>query len=99
MPPRTRPTAATARRPRLAWRGPARGARRMPERFCEVGRGIPLCYETFGEESAPPLLLIQGLGMQMVGWPEEFCERLAAGGFYVVRFDNRDTGRSTHLPG
>ena len=71
----------------------------MTERYCDVGRGIPLCYETFGEESAPPLLLIQGLGMQMVGWPEEFCERLAAGGFYVVRFDNRDTGRSTHLPG
>jgi pimeloyl-ACP methyl ester carboxylesterase len=71
----------------------------MTERFCDVGRGITLCYETFGEESAPPLLLIQGLGMQMVGWPEEFCERLAAGGFYVVRFDNRDTGRSTHLPG
>ena len=71
----------------------------MTERFCDVGRGITLCYETFGEESAPPLLLIQGLGMQMVGWPEEFCERLAAAGFYVVRFDNRDTGRSTHLPG
>jgi pimeloyl-ACP methyl ester carboxylesterase len=71
----------------------------MIERFCDVGRGITLCYETFGEESAPPLLLIQGLGMQMVGWPEEFCERLAATGFYVVRFDNRDTGRSTHLPG
>jgi len=71
----------------------------MPERFCDVGRGITLCYETFGEESDPPLLLIQGLGMQMVGWPEELCERLAAGGFYVVRFDNRDTGRSTHLPG
>jgi pimeloyl-ACP methyl ester carboxylesterase len=71
----------------------------MTERFCDVGRGVTLCYETFGEESAPPLLLIQGLGMQMVGWPEEFCERLAAAGFYVVRFDNRDTGRSTHLPG
>jgi pimeloyl-ACP methyl ester carboxylesterase len=71
----------------------------MTERFCDVGGGITLCYETFGEESDPPLLLIQGLGMQMVGWPEEFCERLAAGGFYVVRFDNRDTGRSTHVPG
>jgi len=71
----------------------------MNEQFCDVGQGITLCYETFGEEAAPPMLLIQGLGMQMVGWPEEFCEQLAARGFYVVRFDNRDTGRSTHVSG
>jgi pimeloyl-ACP methyl ester carboxylesterase len=71
----------------------------MTEQFADVGRGITLCYETFGEESAPPMLLIQGLGMQMIGWPDEFCEQLAARGFYVVRFDNRDIGRSTRVRG
>lgn len=71
----------------------------MSEQVCDVGRGITLCYETFGEESAPPMLLIQGLGMQMVGWPDDFCRRLADRGFQVVRFDNRDTGRSTHIKG
>jgi len=71
----------------------------VAESFCEVGGGITLCYETFGEESAPPLLLIMGLGMQMVGWPDEFCAQLAQRGFHVVRFDNRDAGRSTHIPG
>src|SRR5207248_1300808 len=71
----------------------------MPEQFCDVGRGITLCYETFGEESVPPLLLIMGLGTQMIGWPDEFCQQLSERGFYVVRFDNRDSGRSTHIQG
>ena len=69
------------------------------ERFADVGRGITLCYETFGDESDPPLLLIQGLGMQLIGWPEELCEQLAGRGFRVIRFDNRDAGRSTHMKG
>jgi pimeloyl-ACP methyl ester carboxylesterase len=69
------------------------------ERLCEVGGGITLCYETYGSPANPPLLLIQGLGMQMIGWPEEFCEQLVARGFFVVRFDNRDAGRSTHVRG
>jgi pimeloyl-ACP methyl ester carboxylesterase len=71
----------------------------MSEQFCEVGRGITLCYEEFGEASATPLVLIMGLGTQMIGWPEEFCEQLAERGFRVVRFDNRDAGRSTRLEG
>ncbi len=71
----------------------------MPEQFCDVGRGITLCYETFGEESDPPLLLIMGLGMQMLGWADDFCRQLAERGFYVVRYDNRDAGRSTHIKG
>jgi pimeloyl-ACP methyl ester carboxylesterase len=71
----------------------------MAERFCEVGGGITLCYETFGDESDPPVLLVMGLGMQMVGWADEFCERLAQTGFHVVRFDNRDAGHSTHIDG
>ena len=71
----------------------------MDEQFCDVGRGITLCYETFGEPSDPTALLIMGLGTQMVAWHEDFCRQLAAAGFHVVRFDNRDIGRSTHLQG
>ena len=71
----------------------------MTEGLCDVGRGITLCYESIGEESDPALLLIMGLGTQMIGWPDEFCEQLAGRGFHVVRFDNRDCGRSTHVKG
>ena len=67
------------------------------ELLADLGNGITLAYEPFGDASDPPLLLIQGLGMQMLGWPEEFCEQLAAEGFHVVRYDNRDVGHSTHL--
>jgi pimeloyl-ACP methyl ester carboxylesterase len=58
---------------------------------------IELAYETFGDPAKPPVLLIMGLGTQMIGWPEGFCEALAAHGLFVVRFDNRDVGLSTHL--
>ena len=69
----------------------------MAEQFCDVGRGITLCYETFGEPSDPTALLVMGLGTQMIAWHEDFCRQLAERGFHVVRFDNRDVGRSTHL--
>jgi pimeloyl-ACP methyl ester carboxylesterase len=71
----------------------------VSEQFCDVGRGITLCYETFGERSDPTALLIMGLGTQMVAWQEDFCLELAGRGFHVVRFDNRDIGRSTHVAG
>jgi pimeloyl-ACP methyl ester carboxylesterase len=71
----------------------------MDEQFCDVGDDINLCYETFGERSDPAALLIMGLGTQMVAWHEDFCRALAGRGFYVVRFDNRDIGHSTHLDG
>ena len=58
---------------------------------------IDLAYETFGAAGDPPLVLVMGLATQMLGWPDEFCEDLADGGFHVVRFDNRDIGLSTHL--
>lgn len=61
--------------------------------------GIELCYETFGADSADPLVLIMGLGAQMIHWDDEFCEQLAARGFRVIRFDNRDIGKSTRLKG
>ena len=69
----------------------------MAEQFADVGRGITLCYEEFGQLSDPPMLLIMGLATQMIGWPDEFCQQLAGHGFRVVRFDNRDCGRSTHM--
>ncbi len=71
----------------------------VPEKLCNVGGGITLCYETFGDPSDPVALLIMGLGTQMVAWQEDFCEELAARELYVIRFDNRDIGRSTHLQG
>jgi pimeloyl-ACP methyl ester carboxylesterase len=59
---------------------------------------VSIAYETFGDTAnGEPLLLIMGLDFQMVWWPDAFCEQLAARGFGVVRFDNRDTGLSTHF--
>ena len=69
----------------------------MSEQFCDVGRGVTLCYETFGDPDDAPILLIMGLATQMIAWHEDFCGQLAERGFYVVRFDNRDIGRSTHF--
>jgi pimeloyl-ACP methyl ester carboxylesterase len=59
--------------------------------------GIDIEYETFGEEGNPPLLLIMGLSAQMVFWDEGFIDQLVQRGFRVIRFDNRDVGRSTHF--
>jgi pimeloyl-ACP methyl ester carboxylesterase len=59
--------------------------------------GIELEYETFGDAKSAPLLLIMGLGAQMISWDEDFCIRLADRGFYVIRFDNRDSGLSTKM--
>lgn len=60
--------------------------------------GITIEYEVHGDPDAPPLLLVMGLGGQLVGWPTEFVEQLAAAGpFRVVRYDNRDVGLSTHV--
>ncbi|MFX1388262.1 MAG: alpha/beta fold hydrolase [Promethearchaeota archaeon] len=56
---------------------------------------IEIEYETFGDPSSKPLLLIMGLGAQMINWDEELCKRLVERGFYVIRFDNRDVGLST----
>ncbi len=64
------------------------------ERIARAG-AVELCYETFGPEQARPLLLVMGLGSQMIFWEEEFCGMLVERGFRVIRFDNRDVGRST----
>ncbi|MFX1534274.1 MAG: alpha/beta fold hydrolase [Promethearchaeota archaeon] len=56
---------------------------------------IDIVYDTFGEPSASPLLLIIGLATQMIRWEEAFCQQLAELGYWVIRFDNRDMGLST----
>jgi pimeloyl-ACP methyl ester carboxylesterase len=66
------------------------------EQFATVG-SLTLCYETFGEHGDPPVLLIMGLGTQMIAWPDDFCRELASRGFFVIRFDNRDVGRSSRI--
>jgi pimeloyl-ACP methyl ester carboxylesterase len=71
----------------------------MPERFAQVPEDVKLCYETFGDRSDPPLLLVMGLGTQMLAWREEFCAQLVERGFHVIRFDNRDNGRSSRVKG
>jgi pimeloyl-ACP methyl ester carboxylesterase len=70
----------------------------MNEEFADVG-GVTLCYETFGDPSDPAILLIMGLGTQMVAWREDFCRQLVDEGFFVIRYDNRDTGKSSSMKG
>ena len=59
--------------------------------------GLELCSDQFGDAAAPPLVLIMGLGAQMIVWDRAFCEGLAGRGYRVIRFDNRDIGKSTRL--
>jgi pimeloyl-ACP methyl ester carboxylesterase len=59
--------------------------------------GIEIVYEVLGDAKAPPMLLIMGLGAQLVLWEDEFCRMLVERGHRVVRFDNRDVGKSTHF--
>ncbi|HEX2129430.1 MAG TPA: alpha/beta hydrolase [Solirubrobacterales bacterium] len=66
------------------------------ERIAPVN-GIEIAYQEIGEPDGEPMVLIMGLGTQMIGWDLEFCELLANEGFRVIRFDNRDTGHSTSL--
>jgi pimeloyl-ACP methyl ester carboxylesterase len=71
---------------------------RTGEQFTPVEGGeVELAYETFGDPADPAVLLIMGLGSQMIFWPDELCETLAGSHRYVIRFDNRDAGRSTVL--
>lgn len=73
----------------------------MAERFLDAG-DVRLCYEVFGTDlpvAAPTVVLVMGLGLDMVWWREDFCNQLVERGLRVVRFDNRDVGRSTRLSG
>jgi pimeloyl-ACP methyl ester carboxylesterase len=69
----------------------------MAEQMARVSPEIELCYETFGDPADEPVLLVMGLATQMIAWREDFCDELAGRGFHVIRFDNRDCGRSTQL--
>jgi len=70
----------------------------QPPRIARAN-GIDICYEIFGDANAEPMLLIMGLGAQMIHWDDDFCRRLAARGFRVIRFDNRDIGKSSKMSG
>ena len=69
------------------------------EELAALPTGVTLCYQTFGDPSDEPLLLVMGLGGPMTWWDPEFCVKLARAGFFVIRYDNRDVGRSTKLRG
>ncbi len=58
---------------------------------------IDIAYERFGDPALPPVLLLMGLGTQMLGWPDGFCDALVGRGVQVIRSDNRDIGLSSHL--
>lgn len=60
--------------------------------------GRSLCLEEFGNSADPLMIHIEGHGAQLVSVPESYCQRLAGAGFYVIRFDNRDVGRSSRTP-
>jgi pimeloyl-ACP methyl ester carboxylesterase len=70
---------------------------RFGEERMAPANGIELCYQEMGDPDGEPLLLVMGLATQMIAWDEEFCGMLAERGFRVVRFDNRDIGRSTRI--
>lgn len=67
-----------------------------PEKRAQAN-GLELVYDTFGDPADSPMLLVMGLGAQMIKWDEDFCSELAAEGYWVIRFDNRDIGLSTKL--
>jgi pimeloyl-ACP methyl ester carboxylesterase len=71
----------------------------VPYRGDQFGyaNGVELCYDIFGAKDAEPMILIIGLGAQMIEWDDDFCKELAARGFRIIRFDSRDVGRSTWL--
>ena len=69
----------------------------MQQAIIPVSEDIELCVEVGGNPKNPPLLLIMGLGSQLIFWPENFVKRLIEAGFFVIRFDNRDIGLSTKI--
>lgn len=64
-----------------------------------TANGIEIEYESLGNEGAPPLILIMGLGMQLIAWPDDLCAMFVERGFRVIRFDNRDIGLSSKMGG
>ena len=95
---RRRPAQRRLRAARGRASGPRSGERERQAMSSVQANGITIEYEELGPPDAPAILLIMGLGMQLVAWPDSLCEGLAARGFRVVRFDNRDIGLSTRMP-
>jgi pimeloyl-ACP methyl ester carboxylesterase len=95
--------AAFASPPILPYAGSSTGDARMSDIALDPGEriaksnGLELCYQTFGVSTDPAMLMIMGLGAQMIVWDDEFCEALAARRFFVIRFDNRDVGKSSKI--
>ncbi len=67
------------------------------EQVAPLASGLQICYQTFGDPAADPLLLVMGLGGPMTWWSPDFCRSLAEAGFFVIRYDNRDVGRSSRV--
>ena len=67
------------------------------EQMASLPTGMDICYQTFGDPTADPLLLVMGLGGPMTWWSTDFCTMLAENGFYVIRYDNRDVGHSSRV--
>ncbi|MDP9376493.1 MAG: alpha/beta fold hydrolase [Actinomycetota bacterium] len=62
-----------------------------------IAGDVEICFDSFGDEGDPAMLLVMGLGTQMLWWRDEFCEEIASRGYHVIRYDNRDVGRSSRL--
>ncbi len=74
----------------------AMSVRRTPEAIVSTN-GVTICWDSFGNPEDPAVMLIMGMGSQMTGWDDAFCAQIAALGFHVIRFDNRDVGKSSWL--
>jgi pimeloyl-ACP methyl ester carboxylesterase len=74
-----------------------RGGARLAERMIEAN-GAELCTDSYGDPADAPVLLIMGTGASMLWWPDDLCRTLAKGGRFVIRYDHRDTGRSSTYP-
>ena len=89
----------TSRRPATTDPGARTDVPETSELFAPVAPDVELCYQTYGDPDGDPLLLVMGLGGPMTWWDPELCRMLAERGFYVVRYDNRDAGRSSRMTG
>ncbi|MCP2281001.1 alpha/beta fold hydrolase [Nocardia amikacinitolerans] len=69
----------------------------MTDQTCDAGRGITLCFRTYGDPADEPLMLVAGLGLDLTAWPVGIVDGLTRNGFHVVAFDNRDAGASTRM--
>ena len=67
------------------------------DQFADLPNGLRMCYRSYGQPEHPAIVLIAGLGLQLVSWPTTLIKGLVQAGFYVITPDNRDIGRSSHM--